>query len=931
MQNSPEKNTPTNISTIRHSLRIFIPAALLILSSIFWIYKREQQNHINSLTQKELIAADIGKELIHNCIDPILEDLSFLTSITNVFFAQHLNEKKTQPFHLLEQTFLAFAESHPLYDQIRLLDTHGWERIRVNNAPNGPLLVEAGELQDKHQRYYFKDSYKLDLHQTYISPLDLNIEYGQIEQPLKPMIRFGQVTVDPSGKKLGIVLINYKARTLLDTLGKWGNRQAGKFMLLNRDGYWLFGKPGQEWGFMYSDRLKQTLKQEEPKLWSSIINGMESGQTMHHNGLYTHTTVRPLHAGIISSTGSASATGNSQGAIATTDYFWKIVSLVPQELIARSLFNLRQQTLGGAAVLLLILALFSYFLAKAQLRRDAAAKALRKANEKLEEMVERRTSQLQIQNNQLVEEINTRKITEQALRDSEYKYATLLETMREGLVVIDTQGIITYCNARLGEMLGYSVEELATHPLTTFLLEDEKDIFLRQQLDHKKNGIVSPYEITWQKKDGGTLLSSVSPALLQDKHGAIIGSFGVITDITAGREAELQKQTLENQLQQTQKMEALGTLAGGIAHDFNNILAAIIGYAELATTQAEQGTPVAKALQVILSAGDRAAKLVQQILAFSRQTNQAKQPLEIVPIIKEAMKLIRAATSSSIAIELDLKQEVGQIMADPTQIHQIVMNICTNACYAMAREGGTLRLAIERVPLDEQEAFALHVQSGDFVRLTISDTGPGMQPDVMRRIFEPFFTTKEIGKGTGLGLSVVHAIVTDLSGDIHVESEAGQGTTFIIHLPITQQLTAPQAVISENILYGNSEHLIWVDDEEPLMTMGCQILTSLGYKATGFTDPVQCLDELRRNHRQYQLIISDFNMPKLNGLALLEQTRAMGIAIPFVLCSGFSEEITTENAQEKGLHQYLMKPVRKYDVALAVYTALHTTTPEPAI
>nr|WP_320009485.1 ATP-binding protein [uncultured Desulfobulbus sp.] len=915
--------TSSKGSTVRKFFAIFTPTALLVLLGLFLVYRYEIKSHISLLKQKEVNAVEVGAELIHNSISPVLEDLLFLTNIANKLLVEYEEHDDPQSFQLLEQNFLSFSESHPLYDQIRFLDYKGWERIRVNYSETGPLLVAPEHLQDKHQRYYFKDAFRLDAKQVFISPLDLNIEHGQIESPLKPMIRFGKVITAPSGKKLGVVLLNYKAKAMLEALEKWGERQNGAhLMLLNREGYWLVGQPEQEWGFMYSHRIKDSLGEHEPELWSSIINSHEPGQiTLEPKGLYTYTKVYPLQGDFISSSGSSTATGDSSQIVSSSDYYWLIVSLMSRKSIDHSHSSFRQQILAVSVLATAVLILFAYLLARAQVRRNQSALALQQSNDALEEQVASRTRQLQQQNDQLIEEVNARMVSERALRQSEDKYATLLETMREGLVVIDSDGVITYCNSRLGQMLEYRVEELFGHPLEQYLQEEDKGIF-QQQLALRKKGFLHPYEIKWQKKSGGMMLSSVSPALLRDKHGAVIGSFAVIADITAQREAELQKQTLENQLQQTQKMEALGTLAGGIAHDFNNILAAIIGYAELAAERVEPGSLVAKSINVILSAGDRAAQLVKQILAFSRQSNQDKQPLEIAPIIKETIKLIRAATSSSISIELDLKQDVGQIMADPTQIHQIVMNLCTNACHAMALKGGQLRLAIERVHLNEQEARAIHVQSGDFIRLTISDTGSGIPSEIQQRIFEPFFTTKQVGKGTGLGLSVVHSIVTDLSGSIQVESEVDRGATFTIHLPISVQPRTKKAVISENILYGKGEHLLWLDDEEPLVTMGCQMLTSLGYSATGFTDPERCLQDVLEHPNRYQLIISDYNMPKLNGLALLDAIRSQGINIPFILCSGFSEEITPETAREKGLHQQLMKPVRKYDIALNVYQAL---------
>jgi CheY-like chemotaxis protein len=286
------------------------------------------------------------------------------------------------------------------------------------------------------------------------------------------------------------------------------------------------------------------------------------------------------------------------------------------------------------------------------------------------------------------------------------------------------------------------------------------------------------------------------------------------------------------------------------------------------------------------------------------------------------LKLIRAATPPSIEIDCEVKGGIGEILADPTQIHQIVMNLCTNACHAMSANGGKLHLTVDRAIGHEFQSDGASGWNGDFVRLTVADTGHGIPRELMGKIFDPFFTTKEIGEGTGLGLSVVHSIVSDLEGHIQIRSIEREGTTVEILLPISRQDAGHNAIISEKIYYGNGELVIWLDDEEPLVTIGCHILKSLGYQPKGFSCPEECLKALRDDPHAFRLIFTDFNMPKMNGLVLAKKIREINSDIPIILCSGFSEEVTADNAKDKGLQDYLMKPARKHDIAMAAHKAL---------
>lgn len=1019
---------------------LFLPLILLFLTISFFIYHLESANHLELIANKEKFVTRTGLQLIYDVIDPIQEDLDFLVDVCSNNLLKTLSVQQSQAvFKSLEEMFLSLAQSHPVYDQIRFLDYSGMEKIRVNFNKDKPVIVHSKLLQNKGERYYFRDTIQLKKGEVFISPLDLNIEHREIEYPLKPMIRLGQVIVDNEGNKLGAVILNYKAQEMLDKIHDWSITQPGDLMLLNSDGYWLHGKKRkQEWGFIFPERSSFCLKTMHSNLWNKSINRADLGQVKTEEGLFTFATVRPLHKGYVSSTGSASATGKSSQLLSGDDYYWKLVSQVPTAVLDSSLADLNQNLLWAIVVGISLIGGFSCLLTMTQIRKNHADLALRQANEHLEQKVIERTEELSEQNNQLGLEIDRRVLTENALamsevryraimesmdddvyvsssdykmiyvnpnlerrlfddrsfcytalynrqspcpwcivssvlsgqrviyemkspkdgkvyhisntpinyqedglgkltiaRDiteirktqlalatSELRYSTLLENMREGVVVIDLEGIISYCNNRLVEMLGYNLEEVIGSRYGAFLDKDNNEI-MQKQLILRKSDVTESYELIWQQKSGKQLLSLISPAILLNDKGEFAGSFGLVTDITEQRAVEEEKRSLGNQLQQAQKMEALGTLAGGIAHDFNNILSAILGYAELTKGKTEEGSEIHLDIKEIIVAGRRATELVRQILTFSRQTGETQRPLAIVPIVEEALKLIRAAMSSSISIDLTIAKDIGMVMADPTQIHQIVMNLCTNSCHAMEQNGGRLQISIERVSFTLEQAQRLQLPSGDFVRLLIQDTGSGIQKEQLEKIFEPFFTTKEVGKGTGLGLSVVHSIIQDLSGSIRVESSVGEGSLFEILLPITHQDSDQVEFVVDNLQYGQGEHVIWVDDEKTLVTLGCQILDSLNYKTHGFTDPLKCLEAIREQPNMFSLVISDFNMPKMNGLQLVEQIRGLNPGLPIILCSGYSETINCNNFREHGVNLFLMKPVRKFDIATAIRKVLY--------
>jgi signal transduction histidine kinase/CheY-like chemotaxis protein len=384
----------------------------------------------------------------------------------------------------------------------------------------------------------------------------------------------------------------------------------------------------------------------------------------------------------------------------------------------------------------------------------------------------------------------------------------------------------------------------------------------------------------------------------------------------------VERQRLAEELRQGQKMEAVGRLAGGVAHDFNNILAAIIGYTELATLNMPASSPAWHQLQEVLRACQRAKALVQQILTFSRRTEQAYTPVQLSPLVEEALALLRASLPSTIEIRQHITPDVGAVLADPSQLHQVIINLCANAEYAMRQSGGVLEVCLEAVEVDAMLA-AQHptLRLGPHVRLTVRDTGQGMPPEVVQRIYDPFFTTKAAGEGTGIGLSVVHGIVVNHGGTITVESQVGQGTTFTIYLPRIAWDMAAEGQADETVPHGQGR-LLFVDDEPALVRLGYSVLTQLGYDVAAYTSSAEALADFQAAPQRFDLVITDYTMPQMTGDVLTCALRRLRPDIPIILETGFSQTIDAEQAAALGINAFLLKPWTVRELARTITQVL---------
>lgn len=391
-----------------------------------------------------------------------------------------------------------------------------------------------------------------------------------------------------------------------------------------------------------------------------------------------------------------------------------------------------------------------------------------------------------------------------------------------------------------------------------------------------------------------------------DQTGCPIHIFGTVQDITEQMKAEEERKALESQLRRTQRLETIGTLAGGIAHDFNNILTPILGYADMAMISVPEDHEVRQDLEHVIKAAHRAKDLVKQILAFSRQGDQEKKPLEIHLIVKEVLELLRASLPSTIEIRQNIYKDCGSVLADPSQIHSVMMNLCTNAFHAMRDSGGILSVSLT-LDLDYARTRP-GLNEQPFVKLAIGDTGHGMSKETMDRIFEPFFTTKGVGEGTGLGLSVVHGIITNHSGEITVDSAPGKGTTFNIYLPRVEHV-ASDGAFSTSSAGGGNEHILLVDDEEEITTMTKRMLEKFGYSVTTRNSSVDALKLFSASPREFDMVICDQTMPYLTGSELANEMLVIRPDVPIIMMTGYSESITAKDARRMGIRDYLNKPL----------------------
>jgi signal transduction histidine kinase len=520
----------------------------------------------------------------------------------------------------------------------------------------------------------------------------------------------------------------------------------------------------------------------------------------------------------------------------------------------------------------------------------------------------------------LVYQLRRVEVGEQALRQSEERYALAMEGANEGHFDWNFENGSSFLSPQMKLLHGRGVDAPVTmREAWLATIEVHPDDVARMETaarDHFE-GRTETYDVEYRVRhpDGEWHWLQVRGRCMRDASGKVHRFAGSAIDVTARKTAEAEKERLEIQLRQSQKMEAMGTLAGGIAHDFNNILGAILGYGELAQKAAAEGSVVRRYLDNVMHAGGRAKALVERILAFSRSGMGERGPINVQAVIEEALELLAASLPPGVSLTKRLETGDAAIVGDATQLHQVAMNLCTNALQAM-KNGGVLEVLLDRADVAQSRRLSHgNLAPGTYVQLCVSDTGSGIPPDVLDRMFDPFFTTRGAAEGTGLGLSLVHGIVADLGGAIDVRTSVGRGTTFTIWLPTAGEVTVPSAEIAIDLPRGHGQTVMIVDDEKPLVALAEEILAELGYEPVGFSSSPAALKAFRDAPRRFDIVLTDETMPELIGTDLAREIALLRSDLPIVLMSGYSGPQLLERARAIGIREVLRKPLQSKDIA----------------
>jgi len=498
----------------------------------------------------------------------------------------------------------------------------------------------------------------------------------------------------------------------------------------------------------------------------------------------------------------------------------------------------------------------------------------------------------------------SRDLTRRMLMEQEMRrLAVAVEQSTESIMITDVSGEILYVNAAFEATTGYGADAVVGKTPKLLKSEHHAEEFYQKLIETISAGDMWEGRITSEKKDGSPFHAEMIIYPIRDTGGKVVNYVSISRDIT-------HELAIERQMRQTQKMNAIGQLAGGIAHDFNNILSAILGYTALCMNSVEEGSKVHGYLGEVLKAGDRATKLVRQILTFSRQEEQDFHAVNVQSVIEDSLGMVQTTIKSHIEIETDVDENCGPVYGDTTQIQQIMINLCTNAVHALGKEGGALKVGLRQVELlgKKHDDHMLDLEPGLYACISVGDTGCGMSQEVMEHIFEPYYTTKKRGEGTGFGLSIVHGIVRKHNGHIGVQSEEGEGTTFTIYLPLhigseEEKAQAMQASTPEG--YG---HILFVDDDEAVLTMGRDILESFGYTVTTAVDGKGAMDIFSRDPNGFDALVTDYSMPEMNGHELIRNALRLSPGLPAILCSGYMEKVEGENLSELGHAAFIPKP-----------------------
>ncbi len=889
----------------------FIVILTVITASVASLFYYSEIETANMLLKSRETTNVVGsKEAINKNLRNIAADLMVFSK--NQAFTQ--TDANNLAIDQLTKDMLVLMKEKQIYDQLRFIDKTGMEIVRINFSKEQPYSVAADMLQNKANRYYFKETLELSAGEIFISPFDLNVEHGKVEFPYKPMIRLGTPVFDKQGYRRGIIIINYFGVELIHDLLVAASDIIDHITLLNSDSYWLHNPaPGLEWGFMLENDNR--FRNLFPGSWERIA-AADSGQFLDDHGFFTFDTAYPLSSEVV--------VGTSIKAVnpPTSKYYWKLVSHVSPATIEATNSDIGAKILRVVGPLYLLMVLGSFWIAYGHTRRKQVEDALQEGHNRLELRVKERTMELSRVNKALGVDITRRKQAEKELSSTLGLLQNILNTSQDFIFVKDTQLHTIMCNDIYAQAVGKKPEELYGHT------DIENGWFPELVLGNPEKGIRGFEADDRDALNGKTVHNTCEPSNiddetryfdtfkipLRDELGNIIGVLGLARDIT-------ERKQNEEIARRSQKMDAVGQLTGGIAHDFNNILGIIMGNLELLRGQVAADEKASKRVVMISESAKRAADLTKQLLAFSRLQATDVVVCNINRVIQGMDSLIRRSITPEVVLNLQLASSLWVAGVNQGDFQDSLLNLILNARDAMPG-GGQLTVETRNCTLDKAYC-AQHPSTtpGEYVLLSVSDTGEGIASQQVDKIFDPFYTTKEVGKGTGLGLSMVFGFITRSRGHVDVESELGVGTTFHLYFPRAEDQVLVDNTVDQQseLLPRGSETILAVDDEKELLNLARESLEALGYHVLTATSGKEALNRLAE-HPAISLLFSDVVMPGgMNGYELADQAIGNRSNLKILLTSGHTEKVSSR-AQQK--YNLIEKPYTLEDLKRRVQSLL---------
>ena len=841
----------------------FVPlafATMSILALFAWLDNRQK---VELLMSREVAKTLLLQQRMSRELEQTKADLQTLAQLPPIL--EWIEVPSPRAEERMVFAFSAFSKWHKLYDHVRFINVKGMERIRVNLMDDKTVALPKEKLQYKGDRDFFIDAIHLERGGVFISPLTLNMNREPGEE-IKPTVRISTPIIDAHGDKVGVLVINMIAEEILSWLNEDSNLgNASAIELLNAEGFWLHSvDPKKEWAFMYGK--DESFARSNPMEWRQI-NVMESGQFHGSEGLVTFRTIRmPVKDSTLSQN------------------YWKLVSRITNQKLSQSSWLHRWEFWLIAAIMLSLIALMSARLATA---------------------------------------IHRKRQAETLIRESEEHFRAISERSTVGKSLTAPDGKLLQVNNAFANILGYSIQEMVqinfaeiTHPDDIAKSRES----LRVLLDDEQS--VYRFEKRYIHKNGAIVWVDLSTTLLRDDQGTPLYFITSITDLTERKRFEEENRRLQERLQRSEKMEALGTLAGGVAHDLNNVLGIVVGYAELILESADVANSVKPHLMNIMNGGQKAAAIVNDLLTLARRGVSGKDVLNLNKIIADCQQSPEfeklSSCDTSIKITTDFDPDLPNIAGSSVHLGKSLYNLVCNACEAMTK-GGKVAIKTTHQYMDKAIQGYDEIRCGDYVILSVSDTGEGIKNDDLKHIFEPFYTKKVMGRsGTGLGLAVVWGTVKDHQGYINVESEEGKGTTFTLYFPVTREnISAEAAPVAISEYMGKGESILVVDDVKEQRNLAAEMLSTLNYNVSGVASGEEAVAYLKEH--AVDLMVLDMIMdPGLDGLDTYRGSLQINPKQKAIIVSGFSESDRVEKAQSLGAGSYVKKPYIKEKLGLAV-------------